>query len=124
MLKCIKNYLILSVGLFKRLAIEHTGSIADPSLLEQSFGFGGGGQGSDETGAGPAAQQGHLVRVSAKVLDVELDPLEGGDDVAHAVVSGRLRVSPLRQGISRQEAQNSSPIVHRDEHDALILSKF
>lgn len=59
--------------------------------------------------------------MTAEVLNVQLDPLEGRDDVAEAVVAAVLRVGLEREGLQREESESAEAVAHVHEHHAVFL---
>ena len=46
--------------------------------------------------------------MTSEVVDVQFDPLQGGDYVSEAVVAGGRRVSALGQGVQGEEAEQAA----------------
>ena len=63
----------------------------------------------------------YLVGMTAKVLNVQPDPLERRDDVAESVVAAVLRVGLERQGLERKESEGPEAVAHVDEHHAVLF---
>ena len=104
-----KSYLVFSVGIVQFFIGQDSRPVSGPDLLEQPFGFCSGGESGDQSGTLPSPQQGDHLGMAAKVLNVPLDPLQGRDDVAEAVVARVLGVLAARQRVQRQEPEHSSP---------------
>lgn len=60
------------------------------------------------------------VRVSAKVLNVDLDPLEGGDEIGERVVARVRRVVGPGDGVGDQEAERTEPEARLHEDDVAL----
>ena len=67
------------------------------------------------------AKHGDGLRVSTKVLDVLLDPLESRNLVHQAVV-GHLRVL-MRRRVGVEEAEHSEPVVEGDDDEVSVRSQ-
>ena len=61
--------------------------------------------------------------MTSEVVDVQFDPLQGGDYVSEAVVAGGRRVSALGQGVLGEEAEQAAAIVDGHEDDAVVLGE-
>ena len=59
--------------------------------------------------------------MTTEVLNVQLDPLEGRDDVAEAVVAAVLRVGLECERLKREESERPEAVAHVDEHHAVPL---
>ena len=65
----------------------------------------------------------YLGWMSTKVLDVQVDPLQSGDEIAQTVVAGGVGIAPLGQGLQGQEPEYGAPVVHVHKHDAVLLGQ-
>ena len=61
--------------------------------------------------------------MSSEVLNVEVDPLEGGDEVAKAVVARRVGVALLGKRFQRQKAKDGAAIIQVHKDDAVLLGQ-
>lgn len=114
---------IFFVGLFKRFLVKDSGTVRDPDALEQVLGLGRGSQGCHQSRSRSSSKKRHLWRVTSEVVDVQFDPLQGGDYVSEAVVAGGRRVSALGQGVQGEEAEQAAAIVDGHEDDAVVLGE-
>ena len=82
--------------------------------MEQTLGLGSHSHQSDGGGPSVLSEDGHLVRVSAKLLNVVLDPLEHRDLVQEPLVTSSSVV------LSGQPSQRSQSVVEGDQDDILL----
>jgi hypothetical protein len=86
---------------------------------EQACRQGRGGQHADREGAGGMAQDGHLARIAAELVDIGLHPLQPGD-LVHQAVSARPMAAFAAERGRGQEAERADPVGDGDEHHALL----
>ncbi len=88
--------------------------------LEQALGLRRARQGGHHAGAGRLAHDGDLVRITAELGDVGLDPLQDRDGVHQGIVARSVVAGFLGQLGMGQEAQGTQAVVHGDDHRALL----
>ena len=76
-------------------------------------------EGADCTAAGALAEDHHVVRVTAELLDILLDPLEGLDHVEDTIVSGDTVGAFSGEKRMGHEAVDAETVVDGDEDDVL-----